>query len=194
MARPPNDPPLVRPEPLSSRLDDGAAPRPVDAAQAGEPCPALPEPIVSRAALGPHPLHPMLIHFPVAALIGLVGADAALWLSSDPFWARAGLWLAGVGAIGGWIASLMGLIDLLTVARIRVKITAWCHALVAVMLLSLASLNWLLRFRGEISVETVIAGTALSLLSAMLIGIASFLGGRLVYEHAVGVQHPAPTP
>ena len=101
----------------------------------------------------------MLIHFPIAALVGLVGADAALWFSGDPFWARAGLWLAGVGAFGGWIAGLVGMIDLLAVARIREKITAWCHALVAVMLLSLASLNWLLRYRGEISVETVVAGT-----------------------------------
>jgi uncharacterized membrane protein len=58
------------------------------------------------------------------------------------------------------------------------------------MLLSLASLNWLLRYRGEISVETVLAGTGLSLLGAVLIGLAGRLGSRLVYEQAVGVQHP----
>jgi uncharacterized membrane protein len=181
MTRPPPDPSSPLAALLAPRLREAG----VDPPQA-----APPEPIASLAALGRHPLHPMLIHFPIAALVGLVGADAALWFSGDPFWARAGLWLAGVGAFGGWIAGLVGMIDLLAVARIREKITAWSHALVAVMLLSLASLNWLLRYRGEISVETVVAGTGLSLLGAVLIGLAGRLGSRLVYEQAVGVQHP----
>ena len=60
-----------------------------------------PEPILSRAAIAGHPLHPMMIHFPVAALLALVPVDAAFIVGGDPFWARAGLWLAGVGAIGG---------------------------------------------------------------------------------------------
>ena len=96
-----------------------------------------PEPILSNAAIAGHPLHPMLIHFPVAALIALVGSDAAYIYNGDPFWARVGLWLAGVGAIGGWGASIAGLIDLLTVRRIRRLITAWGHALIAVMMFSL---------------------------------------------------------
>lgn len=150
----------------------------------------VPEPIHSRASLGPHPLHPMLIHFPVAALIGLVCTDIAVWLTGDPFWVRAGLWLAGIGAGGGWVASSMGLIDLLAVPRIREKITAWCHALLAVMLLSAATLNWLLRLHEAENAE--LAGPALSLLTALLIGLTAWLGGRLVYEHAVGVQHPEP--
>ena len=104
-----------------------------------------PEPILSRAAIAGHPLHPMMIHFPVAALIGLVAADGGFVYTGDPFWARAGVWLAGVGALGGWGASLAGLVDLLTVGRIRRLITAWGHALIAVMMLSLATLNWMLR-------------------------------------------------
>ena len=145
------------------------------------------ESIISRAAIAGHPLHPMMIHFPVAALLGLVASDLAyLWLG-DPFWARASLWLAGVGAFGGWVASLAGLVDLLTVTSIRLKITAWCHAIIAVMMLSLASLNWLLRYRENAdSVEPW--GLYLSLLTALLIALASWLGGRLVYEHAVGVD------
>lgn len=143
--------------------------------------------IMSRAAIAGHPLHPMMIHFPVAALLGLVGADAGFLWTADPFWQRVGLWLAGIGACGGWLASVAGMIDLLSVRRIRLKITAWCHAILAVMLLSLATFNWMLRYRDDYP-ELGLWGLYLSLLTALLIALAAFLGGRLVYEHGVGVD------
>jgi uncharacterized membrane protein len=152
--------------------------------------PAPTEPILSRAAIAGHPLHPMLIHFPVAALIGLVGADAAYVWGGDPFWARAGLWLAGIGALGGWAASIAGIIDLVVIRRVRRLITAWGHALIAVMMLSLATFNWSLRMVGgsEPGILVMPWGLAASLLTAALISLAAYLGGRLVYEHAVGVD------
>ena len=129
----------------------------------------------------------MMIHFPVAALIGLVGADGAFVYTGDPFWARAGVWLAGVGALGGWGASTAGLVDLLTVGRIRRLITAWGHAIIAVMMLSLATLNWMLRL-GDPGALIMPWGLGMSLLTAGFIALAAYLGGRLVYEHAVGVD------
>lgn len=144
------------------------------------------EPILSRVTLFGHPLHPMMVHFPVAALIGLVGTDLAWLFTRDEFWARAGLWLAGVGAAGGWGASVAGILDLVLVRRIRRLVTGWAHAAMAVMMLSLATMNWLVRF-GE-SQQVFPWGLALSLFTAALIGATAALGGRLVYEHAVGVD------
>lgn len=146
------------------------------------------EPILSRAAIAGHPLHPMLIHFPVAALIGLVGADAAYLSTNDPFWSRAGFWLSGVGAVGGWVASIAGLVDLLTVRRIRRLVTAWSHALIAVMMLSVASLNWSLRWGDDAGAAIEPWGAAMTLLTAGFIAIAAYLGGRLVYEKAIAVD------
>lgn len=152
---------------------------------------AAPEPILSKAAIAGHPLHPMMIHFPVAALIGLVGSDVAYFFTGDAFWARASLWLAGVGALGGWGASLAGLVDLVIVGRIRRLITAWGHALIAVMMLSLASLNWIARLNVDADDPGALIapwGLALSFFTAGFISLAAYLGGRLVYEHAVGVD------
>jgi len=146
------------------------------------------EPILSRAAIAGHPVHPMLIHFPVAALMALVATDAAYVYGGDPFWARAGLWLAGVGALGGWGASIAGLVDLLTVAQIRRLITAWGHALMAVMMLALATLNWRLRLGDDPGLYVMPWGLGMSLLTAAFITLAAYLGGRLVYENAVGVH------
>jgi uncharacterized membrane protein len=145
------------------------------------------EPVISRMAILGHPIHPALIHFPVAALTGLVATDLAYMASGDFFWARAGLWLAGVGALGGWISGMAGLVDLLTVARIRRLVTAWGHAILAVMLLSLASFNWLLRVDAP-DAHILPWGLYVSLLSAVLIGMTGYLGARLVYEYAVGVD------
>jgi uncharacterized membrane protein len=145
------------------------------------------EPIISKMSIGSHPIHPMLIHFPVAALMGLMATDIAYVVSQDYFWARAGLWLAGVGALGGWVSGVIGLIDLIAVRRIRRLITAWCHATLAVMLLSLASLNWLMR-ADEADALIWPWGIYISLLTGVLITITSSLGGKLVYERAVGVD------
>ena len=153
------------------------------------------ESISSKMSIAGHPIHPMLIHFPVAALIGLIGTDLAYILTGDYFWARASIWLVGVGVVGGWVSGMVGLLDLLLVSGIRRLVTAWCHAILAVMLLSLATLNWLLRID---AVDSVIApwGLYLSLGCGGMIALTSLFGGQLVYDHAVGVDYeeaPEPT-
>lgn len=145
------------------------------------------QPIGSRMAIMGHPIHPVLIHFPVAALIGAFATDLAYWWTEDFFWARAGFWLVLVGMLGGWLSGIIGMIDLATVKRIRRLITGWCHALLAVMLLSLASLNWLLRW-GEPEVNILPWGLLISTLSTGLIAVTGYLGGQLVYEYGVGVD------
>ncbi|MGM0421519.1 MAG: DUF2231 domain-containing protein [Pseudomonadota bacterium] len=145
------------------------------------------EPIDSRMSIRGHPIHSMLVHFPVAALLGLIATDGAFLYTQDFFWARASLWLAGVGAIGGWISGLVGFIDLVSVRNIRRLITGWCHAVLAVLLLSLASFNWLLRV-GDAGASIMPMGFYISLLSGFVMAVTANLGGRLVYEHAVGVK------
>ncbi|MBX9834044.1 MAG: DUF2231 domain-containing protein, partial [Burkholderiaceae bacterium] len=66
-------------------------------------------------------------------------------------------------------------------------ITAWGHAIIAVMMLSLATLNWMLRL-GDPGALIMPWGLGMSLLTAGFIALAAYLGGRLVYEHAVGVD------
>lgn len=148
--------------------------------------------ISTRVAIFGHPIHPLMIHFPVAALLALTAADLGYWWTGDVFWVRAGFWLSAVGTIGGWAAGSIGLIDLVTVARIRRLITAWCHGILAVMLLSLASLNLMLRWGdpAEMAANIMPRGLYLSVLTSALIGVTGYLGGRLVYEYAVGVEVP----
>lgn len=143
-------------------------------------------PILSKMAIAGHPIHPMLIHFPVAALIGLIGTDLAFVFTQDLFWARASVWLVGIGVLGAWVSGIIGLLDLIIVRAIRRLVIAWCHGIMAIMLLSLATLNWMLRL-GDPSALILPWGLYLTLFSGLMIGLTSFLGGQLVYDHAVGV-------
>ncbi|MBI2785875.1 MAG: DUF2231 domain-containing protein, partial [Legionella longbeachae] len=65
--------------------------------------------------------------------------------------------------------------------------TSWCHAVLAVMMLSLASFNWQLRLNDTVS-HIMPFGIYMSFLTAFLISLTSILGGRLVYEFGVGVD------
>lgn len=145
------------------------------------------EPIVSRMSVAGHPIHPMLIHFPISALVALVFTDGVYLYTQDFFWARVSYWLLLVGVLVGTFSSLVGLIDLLFVSRIRRLIAAWCHAIFAVMMLSLASLNFMLRI-SDVAGHIYPAGIYLSLLTVFLIALTSFMGGQLVYEYGIGVD------
>lgn len=144
--------------------------------------------IESRAALRGHPLHPVLIHFPIAALVMLLLSDLAFVFTGDLFWARAGFYLAATGATLGAVSGLAGAIDLFTVRRIRRLVTAWAHGILAVMLLSLAAFNFMLRWGPEPEALIMPWGLYTSLLTTLLISITGFLGGQLVYEYGVGVD------
>ncbi len=145
------------------------------------------KPIISKFAIRGHPIHPLIIHFPIATLICLLGSDIGYALTGDFFWARASLWLAGVGTFVGWLAGMAGFIDLVSLPRVRRLVTAWSHAILAVMLLSLTTLNWLLRV-AQPDAYILPWGLYLSLVGAGLIAGTGYLGALLVYEFAVGVD------
>jgi uncharacterized membrane protein len=140
----------------------------------------------TKVAVAGHPLHPMLVTFPIAFLLGAFAADLAFWYTADPFWARMAVWLIGAGAVMGTLAAVTGTVELLAVPGIRRRGAAWSHFIAAVMLLSVAFAN--LFFRIGDPVEAVLPwGLYLSALGALLVALAGWLGGTLVFEHQIGV-------
>ncbi|MEI2416837.1 DUF2231 domain-containing protein [Orrella sp. JC864] len=134
-----------------------------------------------------HPMHPMLVTFPIAFLLGALASDAAYWFLQDGFWARASLWLVGAGTVMGILAGIAGTVELLAVAGIRRRAVSWSHFVAAVMLLAVGFINWVLRLpHGEPTVTLL--NLYLSALGAGLVAIAGWLGGKLVFEHQVGIH------
>src|ERR1700738_995780 len=139
----------------------------------------------SAVALVGHPIHVMMVHFPIAFVIATLGVDIFYWWSGDVFWVRVGLWSAGIAFWTGVAASVVGLAELLLVRGIRVLEASWSHAVAAMTLVAIAGANWGLRLidPGEILTH----GLALSGLASVITGFAGWHGGKLVFDHGVGV-------
>jgi uncharacterized membrane protein len=144
----------------------------------------------SRIALFGHPIHAMLVAFPIAGTFALAFCDVAWWWTADAFWVRAGLWAAG-GAFGmGCIAALSGLAELLLVPGVRQRAAAWSHAVAAMVLVAVIGANWNERLTAD-DPGVLPWGLLLSCLALVLVGIAGWHGGKLVFEHQVGVKTDA---
>ncbi|MBU0725970.1 MAG: DUF2231 domain-containing protein [Alphaproteobacteria bacterium] len=142
--------------------------------------------ITSAVAIAGHPLHAMSVHFPIALVMATLGADIFYWWSADPFWIRAGLWSAGFAFASGVVAGVAGTAELLLVSGIRARVASWTHAIAAMMLLSVAGANWGLRLADETAVLP--HGLMLSVLAAVLTGLAGWHGGKLIFHHGVGLM------
>jgi uncharacterized membrane protein len=65
--------------------------------------------IESTAQVAGHPLHPMLVPFPIASIALALLADLIYLGTLNPFWAQGSYWLLVIGLITGLIAGVAGL-------------------------------------------------------------------------------------
>jgi uncharacterized membrane protein len=136
-------------------------------------------------AVGGHPIHPMLVNFPIAYLFGSLPSDVAFLLTGDVFWARMSLWLIGIGLLMGLIAAAFGTLDFLFVKEVRRYTSSWTHFLMGVTLLAIACANWWMRVH-DAEGQILPWGMFLSAVTALAIAAAGWMGGKLVFEHNIG--------
>lgn len=158
-------------------------------ARADHPNPAIravaEKDIGSAIAVAGHPIHAMLVHFPIALVICTLGIDLIYWWTGDPFWVDVGLWSASAAFIFGVLAAIVGTAELLAVPGIRVRVASWNHAVAAMVLLAVAGANAGLRLYWP---EQILPnGLVLSALAGVATGFAGWHGGKLVFDHGVGL-------
>ena len=141
--------------------------------------------VTSAVAVAGHPLHAMSVHFPIALVVATLGCDVFYWWTADPFWVRAGLWAAGVGFAAGVGAGLIGTAELLLVPGIRGRVASWTHAVAAMTLIAIMGMNWGLRLADDAAILP--HGLLLSALGVVFAGLAGWHGGKLVFDHGVGL-------
>lgn len=145
----------------------------------------------SKIAVAGHPIHAMLVTFPIALCVCTLGADALYWWTGDLFWPRVALWAAGVGFFMGLLAGAAGTAELLLVPGIRIRAASWTHFILAVMLLSVLGLNWGLRLPDPVA-AVLPFGFLASLLATGMTGMTGWHGGKLVFDYGLGTQAEGP--
>lgn len=141
----------------------------------------------SRANINGHPIHPMLIPFPVAFFTGTLIFDIlAIVNNNSNFW-NIGGWLIIVGIIGAVLAAIPGLIDYFGTVPpdSSAKKRATKHGLTNITMLILFCIAAYYR-RSENASSTVVL--ALEGVGFILMSIAGWMGATLVYRNQIGVD------
>jgi uncharacterized membrane protein len=143
----------------------------------------------SRAKLLGHPIHQMLIVFPLGLLAMAVIFDI-LTLAGLAQLAQASYWMIAAGVVTGLLAAPFGLIDWLAIpANTRAKRIGAIHGAGNVVVVLLFAGSWLLRDSTMSTVST--NALILSFAGGVLALITAWLGGELVDRLGVGVDDGA---
>ena len=140
----------------------------------------------STAQIAGHPIHPMLIPFPIAFFVSTFVCDLVFWRTGNPEWATATVWLLGAGLVMAALAAIMGLIDVFGDQRIRDLSDAWWHAGGNVIAVLLELYNFYIRYQGG-AAAIVPKGLVLSLVVVCILLFTGWKGWEMVYRHHVGV-------
>ena len=141
----------------------------------------------STAAIAGHPIHPMLIPFPIAFLSGALVTDIVYVCTNRVFWALSSRWLLIAGVAMGLLAAVFGVIDFLTIPQVRARMQGWLHPIAAVTSVLLAVVNIVLRWNDPITMVVPWGISLSALMFVVLIG-AGWLGGELAFRHRIGVN------
>ena len=144
----------------------------------------------SRAKLFGHPIHQMLIVFPLGLLamslifdvIGMAAGWSGLHLAS--------FYMIGAGILAGLVAAVFGLVDYLAIpANTRAKRVGSVHGAGNVLVVALFALSWWLR-HGDPAHPMILAVLVSGAASAIAL-FTGWLGGELVNRLSVGVDEGA---
>ena len=141
----------------------------------------------SKASIKSHPLHPILVSFPIAFLVGTLIADLIATFSGNDSFRQLGYYLEIAGIVTGLLAAIPGVVDYyFTVPpKSSAKKRGLKHALLNVSHLILFFIALMIRRNEDADFSTVIG---LEVAGVILIGIAGWLGGTLVYRNQIGVD------
>jgi uncharacterized membrane protein/nitrite reductase/ring-hydroxylating ferredoxin subunit len=144
-----------------------------------------------------HPLHPMLVHFPIGLFILSSLLDlGSLAFPSTPNLVREAFYAMLLGIIGALIAAVPGLVDYTDIRDDHPgKRTAIAHLTLNLIVVGLYGINLGVRSSTLDALKTPVGPLILSLLGITLLSVSGYLGGRLVYDEGISVgRHKRRTP
>lgn len=146
--------------------------------------------------LGRHPLHPALVHFPVACWTAAPAADLLQRLLGGELWWRLAFWTIAGGVTLALPAMAAGFLDLLALPGDHPgQRTGQRHLLLMGATWSVFVIDLLVRSPTAPSGPGLaVAGMSLSLAGFALLLAGAYAGAQLVYRYGVGQEHQAHGP
>lgn len=141
--------------------------------------------MISKASVGRHPLHPMLVPLPIGLWVFSLVCDLMFHWRGNAIWNTMALYTLAGGVVGALLAAVPGLIDLYSLKSSRAKKIGLWHMGINLSLVTMYVLNFL--WRRNVSVEAI-GPVILSVAAVLLLLVSGWLGGEMVYAHGVGVE------
>jgi len=139
------------------------------------------------ASIRRHPIHPMLIVFPIALWIFSLICDLIYHAGShNVFWKEVAFYTMVAGVIGALLAAIPGFIDYLSLTNRRLKRIATTHMILNLIVLALFLFNLGIRYTASPGNEWF--AVVLSIVAIAFLAVSGWLGGSLVYVHGVAVE------
>lgn len=137
-----------------------------------------------------HPVHPMVIVFPLGLLPAAVGCDIIYLVHGGAHWAHMAYWLIAAGVLSGLFAAIFGFADWLALpVGTRAKRIGLWHAGVMDVVVILFAVSWWLRRANPDAPTSLAIGLGIVAVCFALVG--GWLGGEMVYRLSVGVDFDA---
>ena len=142
----------------------------------------------SRVTIAGHPVHPMLIPFPLALWATSFAVDVLFYFLRHPTLLVIAKFMIAAGCFGAIAAAIPGIIDWLAIKNGDVKRVANWHARLNVAALVVFASSLLLRMGSysELVGRRLTLPFLLSLVGVILILISGWLGGELVFRYGSG--------
>lgn len=143
----------------------------------------------SRASFKGHPIHPALIPFPLAFLVGAFVFDLAGRVLERPAWWATGSHLAVAGIVMALVAAIPGAIDFVGVVPpdSSGQKRARKHAFAMLGAVGLFMVAWL--FRGGAEARPEALHLVLEAVGTALLAVGGWMGGTLVSRNQISVDH-----
>ena len=144
--------------------------------------------MATSASIRNHPIHPMLVVFPIALWTTAMAFDTVGIVTGQGTLRAVAFYNIAAGILGAVAAAIPGFIDYRTLRGRAARVGTW-HALLNVTALAMFVVSWVLRTRGGAGIVGADSWmpVLLGYVGLVVVFASGWLGGALVYEHGVGV-------
>jgi len=141
--------------------------------------------MASPASINKHPVHPMLVAFPIGLWVFALICDVMRAVTGNTAWQTVAIYCIAGGIVGAVAAAVPGLIDYFSIDEAAMKRIANLHLAVNLGAVAIFAINLWLRFRLQADSYLPLG---MSIVGVLAIGIGGWLGGEMVYVKGMAVE------